>query len=66
MRPARTSVMVFHRAVHPEPEAVGPPIVEVSSTLIQEDLRAGRDVSDRVPRKVLQVIAESGLYRSSG
>lgn len=59
-------MLVLYRAGHPEPEAVGPPIVEVSSTKIRDDLRAGRDVSDRVPRKVLQLIREGGLYRSSG
>lgn len=59
-------MLIFHRAGYPEPEAVGPPIVEVSSTDIREDLRAGRDVSDRVPRAVLRIIFESGLYREPG
>lgn len=55
-------MLIFHRAGHPAPEAVGPPLVEISSTRIREELRAGSDVRDRVPRAVLALLLDSGLY----
>jgi nicotinate-nucleotide adenylyltransferase len=59
-------VIVVARAGYPSPRASGPPLPEVSSTLIRERLSRGEDVSALVPREVLRYVAERGLYRSDG
>jgi nicotinate-nucleotide adenylyltransferase len=60
---ALAKVLVIHRAGHPAPEALGPPLVEVSSTDIRAALARGEMPVDRVPRRVLDYVREHGLYR---
>ncbi len=47
-----------------DPRAVGPVFPPVSSSAIRADLAAGRDVSDRVPASVLDLVRKAGLYGS--
>jgi nicotinate-nucleotide adenylyltransferase len=56
-------VTVLNRAGYPSAAAVGPPIPEASSTQIRQAFDEGREPSTLVPREVLRVIAERGLYR---
>jgi nicotinate-nucleotide adenylyltransferase len=56
-------VLVLYRAGHPAPEAVGPPLAEVSSTQIRRMLEAGEDPGTLVPRAVLAYARSHGLYR---
>ena len=56
------TLLVLHRAGHPAPGAVGPPLVEVSSTGIREKLARGEDVSDLVPRRALEYALANGIY----
>ena len=55
--------LIVHRAGHPDPLAVGPPLVEISSSAIRAALREGHDVSALVPRAVLARIDAQRLYR---
>ena len=56
-------LLVLNRG-EPDPRAAGPVFPPVSSSAIRADLAAGRDVSDRVPRAVLERIHATGLYGS--
>ena len=56
-------VLVIHRSGHPAPEALGPPLVQISSTDIRDALARGEAPTDRVPRAVLEYIREHSLYR---
>ncbi|MFN0061655.1 MAG: nicotinate (nicotinamide) nucleotide adenylyltransferase [Myxococcaceae bacterium] len=59
---ALARVLVIHRAGHPHPSALGPPLAEVSSTVIRERLKQGASVDDCVPRRVVEYIRQNGLY----
>ena len=55
-------VLVLYRAGYPAPEAVGPPLAEVSSTEVRELLQRGSSPGDKVPRAVLAYAHATGLY----
>ena len=55
-------VTVLQRAGYPSDKALGPPIVEVSSTEIRKRLEAGDSPTDLVPLKALEVARARGLY----
>jgi len=55
-------VLVLHRAGHPSPMAVGPPLAEVSSTQIRAMLERGELPVELVPRAVLQYARAHHLY----
>jgi nicotinate-nucleotide adenylyltransferase len=55
-------VLVLHRAGHPAPEAMGPPLAEVSSTQVREALERGEIPSGLVPRRVLEYARDQNLY----
>ncbi len=55
-------VLVLHRAGHPAPGTVGPPLAEVSSTRIRERLERGDLPEDVVPSAVLDYARAQGLY----
>lgn len=55
-------VLVLYRAGHPAPDAVGPPLVEVSSTEIREKLGRGEPAFELVPRAALQYALAHKLY----
>lgn len=55
-------VTVLHRAGYPAERALGPPMVEVSSTEIRKRLEAGEAPVDLVPRRALEVARARGLY----
>lgn len=57
-------VLVLYRAGYPAPEAVGPPLAEVSSTAIREAFARGERPSALVPRRVLAYAEAHGLYAS--
>lgn len=59
---ALVTVTVLHRAGHPSPQALGPPLAEVSSSEIRAALEAGREPSQLVPKAVLDCARERGLY----
>ncbi|MBL8920657.1 MAG: nicotinate (nicotinamide) nucleotide adenylyltransferase [Myxococcaceae bacterium] len=54
-------VLVLHRAGYPSPQAVGPPMAEVSSTEIRQLLAEGRRPEHLVPRRVLDHLASRQL-----
>lgn len=54
-------VLVLYRAGHPAPQAVGPPMAEVSSTEIRQALSEGRRPEHLVPRRVLEYLAARRL-----
>lgn len=56
------AVTVIHRAGYPSSRALGPPMVEVSSTEIRKRLDAGEAPTDLVPRRALEVARARGLY----
>ena len=56
-------VVVLHRAGHPAPGAVGPPLAEVSSTVIREAFARGEEPRELVPSSVLAYARQHGLYR---
>ena len=58
-------IIVVQRAGHPSARAVGPPMPEVSSTAIREQLQRGEDASHLVPRCVLAYARENRLYGPS-
>jgi nicotinate-nucleotide adenylyltransferase len=55
-------VTVLHRAGYPAPDALGPPMAEVSSTEIRRLLDAGVAPEQLVPKKALDVARARGLY----
>jgi nicotinate-nucleotide adenylyltransferase len=55
-------VLVLYRAGYPAPDAVGPPLAEVSSTQIRELLSRGERPTELVPRRVLDYAHQAGLY----
>lgn len=55
-------VTIIHRAGYPSDRALGPPMVEVSSTEIRKRLDAGEAPGDLVPRRALEVARARGLY----
>ncbi|MFZ5469881.1 MAG: nicotinate (nicotinamide) nucleotide adenylyltransferase [Myxococcota bacterium] len=57
-------VLVLHRAGYPSPQAVGPPLAEVSSTRIREALERGETPTELVPRAVLEYARRHNLYRA--
>lgn len=60
---ALVRVIVLHRAGYPAKDAVGPPMVEVSSTDLRRRFEAGEPVDELVPRRALAIALERGLYR---
>ena len=59
---ALVEVTVLHRAGHPDPSAIGPPLAEVSSTQIRQRLEANDPPTDLVPRAVLAYARKAKLY----
>ena len=55
-------VTVLHRAGYPSARALGPPMVEVSSTEIRHRLDEGELPDDLVPRRALEIARTRGLY----
>jgi nicotinate-nucleotide adenylyltransferase len=55
-------VLVLYRAGYPAPEAVGPPLAEVSSTEIRQQLERDVPPSGLVPRSVIDYARANGLY----
>jgi nicotinate-nucleotide adenylyltransferase len=55
-------VLVLYRAGHPSPGAVGPPLAEVSSTLIREKLARHENPDELVPRRVVEYLQQNALY----
>ncbi|WP_338866656.1 nicotinate (nicotinamide) nucleotide adenylyltransferase [Myxococcus stipitatus] len=55
-------VIVLYRAGYPAPNTVGPPLAEVSSTVIRELLARGSEPTDLVPSGVLAHARAAGLY----
>jgi nicotinate-nucleotide adenylyltransferase len=55
-------VLVLHRAGYPAPETMGPPLAEVSSTLVRDLLAKGVEPAEWVPSGVLDHAREHGLY----
>lgn len=55
-------LIVLNRAGYPAPEAVGPPLAEVSSTEVRERLARGEDAHGLVPHAVLAYARTHGLY----
>ncbi len=60
---ALARVLVLYRAGYPAPEAVGPPLAQVSSTEIRSALEQGELPSTLVPRAVLEYASAHRLYR---
>ncbi|NNC19787.1 nicotinate (nicotinamide) nucleotide adenylyltransferase [Corallococcus exiguus] len=59
-------VTVLYRAGYPAPDTVGPPLAEVSSTQVRDQLARGIEPSELVPSAVLQVARDEGLYGLRG
>jgi nicotinate-nucleotide adenylyltransferase len=59
---ALSTVMVLHRAGYPSPEALGPPMAQVSSSEVRACFDRGEPPVGLVPRAVLEVISRRGLY----
>ena len=55
-------VTVLHRAGYPSARALGPPMVEVSSTEIRKRLEAGETPDELIPFRSLEVARARGLY----
>jgi nicotinate-nucleotide adenylyltransferase len=55
-------VTVLYRAGYPAPQALGPPLAEVSSTAIRGMLERGEPTGALVPQRVLHKARELGLY----
>ncbi|WIG97688.1 nicotinate (nicotinamide) nucleotide adenylyltransferase [Myxococcus sp. SDU36] len=55
-------VMVLNRAGYPAPNTLGPPLAEVSSSLIRDLLARGEAPSDLVPARAIAYAREHGLY----
>lgn len=55
-------VLVLYRAGYPAQGTVGPPLAEVSSTLIRDMLARGERPQELVPSRVLDYACEAGLY----
>lgn len=56
------SVTVLYRAGYPSPQAVGPPLAEVSSSAVRERLAQGSSVDELLPSKVLEYVRRHGLF----
>jgi nicotinate-nucleotide adenylyltransferase len=63
---ALAKVTVLHRAGYPSPQAVGPPLAQVSSSEVRAALERGEPPTELVPRRVLEVIRARGLYGTPG
>src|SRR5262249_58399570 len=59
-------LVVLHRAGHPAPEAIGPPLAHVSSTEVRKALAQGRGGEGLVHRAVLDYIERHRLHRAAG
>jgi len=59
---ALAEVLVLHRAGYSAPEAVGPPLAEVSSTQIRDLFERGESPGALVPSSVLDYARANGLY----
>lgn len=59
---ALARVLVLNRAGHPAAGTLGPPLAEVSSTQIREQLMREQLPRDLVPRAVLEYVQAQGLY----
>jgi nicotinate-nucleotide adenylyltransferase len=55
-------VTVLHRAGYPAPDALGPPMVEVSSSEIRKRFESGDVPTDLIPKRALDVARAKGLY----
>lgn len=55
-------VTVLHRAGYPAPNALGPPMAEVSSSEIRKRFDSGHLPGDLIPARVLEVARARGLY----
>ncbi len=55
-------VTILHRAGYPDPRAMGPPLAEVSSTLIRKQLEAKQLPHELVPRAALAYLQAHHLY----
>lgn len=55
-------ITVLHRAGYPSPLALGPAMVEVSSTEVRARLEAGDSPSELLSRRVLELARSRGLY----
>jgi nicotinate-nucleotide adenylyltransferase len=55
-------IIVVGRQGHPQGAGLAPLLPPISSTAVRDRLARGEDVSDLVPRKVLEYIALNGLY----
>jgi len=60
---ALVEVTVLNRPGAPSPRAVGPALVEVSSTAIRAALEQGSDTLGLLPRSVAAYVRTHGLYR---
>lgn len=58
-------LLVILRAGYPSDEAVGPPLVQVSSSEIRERLARGESPAEVVPHRVLGYVREKRLYGAS-
>jgi nicotinate-nucleotide adenylyltransferase len=55
-------VLVLYRAGYPAPETVGPPLAEVSSTLVRDMLARGQEPTEFVPAGAIAYARARGLY----
>ncbi len=58
----RAPLIVLRRPRHPSPQAIGPPLIEVSSTEVRQALERGEAPSQLVPRAVLDYARMHHLY----
>ena len=59
---ALATLVVLNRAGHPDPSAVGPALVPVSSTEVRERLASKRSCEGWVPKAALGYVKAHGLY----
>jgi nicotinate-nucleotide adenylyltransferase len=59
---ALATVTVLHRAGYSSPDALGPPMAQVSSSEIRLAFERGEPPAELVPREVLALIKARGLY----
>jgi nicotinate-nucleotide adenylyltransferase len=59
---AMARVLVLHRAGYPAPQAVGPPLAQVSSSEIRQLLERNDAPVGLVPRTVIEYARARGLY----
>jgi nicotinate-nucleotide adenylyltransferase len=55
-------VMVLYRAGYPAPDTVGPPLAEVSSTVVRDLLARGVEPAELVPAGAIAYARARGLY----